>query len=58
MSKKGKKGKVGNKLLKKLETHGNTSKIGKGCQACITTNFEDLKQGDVVIWVKKGKIEK
>ena len=58
MFKKGKKGKIGNKLFKKLETHGNMSKIGKGCQVCMTTNFEDLKQGDVVISVKKGKIEK
>ena len=57
MSKKGKKGKIGNKLFKKLETHGNTSKIGKGCQVCMTTNFEDLKQGDVVLWVRKVRLK-
>ena len=53
MSKKGKKGKIGNKLFKKLETHGNMSKIGKGCQVCMTKFFEDLKQGWVVICLRK-----
>ena len=43
MSKKGKKGKIGKNLLKKLETHGNKSKIGKGGQVSMTTIFEDLK---------------
>ena len=49
MSKNGKKGKIGKKLSKNLETHGNKSKISKGCQVCMTTIFEDLKQGGVVI---------
>jgi len=49
MSKKCKKGKIGKKIVKKLETHGNNSKIGKGCQVCMTTIFEDLKQDGVVI---------
>ena len=53
MSKNGKKGKIGKKLSKNLETHGNKSKISKGCQVCMTTIFEDLKQGGVVIWVRK-----
>ena len=49
MSKKGKKGKIGKNLSEKTETHGNKSKISKGCQVCMTTIFEDLKQGGVVI---------
>ena len=53
-----KKGKIGKKLSKKSETHGNKSKIGKGHQVCMTTIFEDLKQGGVVIWVRKVRLEK
>ena len=53
MSKKGKKGKIGKILSKKSETHGNKSKICKEGQDCKTTIFEDLKQGGVVIWVRK-----
>ena len=49
MSKKGKKGKIGKKLSKKLETNGNKSKICKEGQVCMTTIFEDPKQGGVVI---------
>ena len=45
MSKKGKKGKIGRKLSKKLETHGNKSKIGKGGQVSMKTILKDLKQG-------------
>ena len=36
-----------------METHGNKSKIGKGGQDCMTTIVEDIKQGGVVIWVRK-----
>ena len=49
MSKKGKKGKIGKILSKKSETHGNKSKIGKGRQFFMTTIFEDIKQGGMVI---------
>ena len=49
MSKKGKKGKIGKKFPKKLETHGNKGQIGKEGQVCMTTIFEDHKQGGVVI---------
>ena len=41
------------KLSKKLETHGNKSKICKEGQVCMTTIFKDLKQDGVVIWVRK-----
>ena len=36
-------------IVKKMETHGNKSKIGKGGHVCMTTILEDLKQGEVVI---------
>ena len=43
MSKKGKKGKIGKKLSKNLEAHGNKSKICKEGQVCMTTIFEVRK---------------
>ena len=49
MNKKSKKGKIVKKLSKNSETHGNKSKICKEGQVCMTTIFEDLKQGGVVI---------
>ena len=45
MSKKGKIGKIGKKIEKKIEVLGNMSKIGKKCQDCVTY----LKQAGVVI---------
>ena len=53
MSKKGKKGKIGKNCPKKIETHGNKSNLCKEGQVCMTTIFEDHKQGGVVIWVRK-----
>ena len=49
MSKKGKKGKIGKKLFKKSETHGNKSKICREGLDCKATIFEDIKQGGAVI---------
>ena len=40
-------------MFKKSETHGNKSKICKERQDFKTTIFEDLKQGGLVIWVRK-----
>ena len=44
-----KKGKIGKKCPKKLETHGNKGNLCKEGQVCMTTIFEDIKQGGVVI---------
>ena len=35
-------------IVKKMETHGNKSKIGKGGQVSMKTFVKDLKQGGVV----------
>ena len=56
MSKKGKKGKIGKKNSKKLETHSNKSKIGKGGQVSMKTLFKDLKQGGVVICLRNVRM--
>ena len=53
-----KNAKIEKTYCKKMETHGNKSKIGKGGQDCMTTILEDIKQAGVVIWVGKVRLEK
>ena len=60
MSKNGKKGKIGKKLSKNLETHGNKSKVSKGRQVCMTTFLKISNEvgGNMSKKSKKVRLEK